>query len=200
MRNDFVLFAAAAATLAAGSVSAQDAGSGPFTSSFRGFRIEGQAGGDRFQSEGDHRDKFGYGGAAGFDGMIGNRIVVGPEVGYWRGRGTNTTGGAFGGDTVARKSLEEWTAGVRGGYLVQPKLLVYGIGGYARAEERLAYSGVNGQGGFSRRDNADGWFAGGGAEYSLTDLVYVGAGYRYANYDNHTARQRLFGSVGVRFK
>ena len=41
---------------------------------------------------------------------------------------------------------------------------------------------------------------GGGAEYSLTDMFYVGAGYRYSNYGNHTARQRLFASAGIRFK
>ena len=41
--------------------------------SFRGCRVEGQAGGDRFQSQGNHDDKFGFGGAVGFDGQIATR-------------------------------------------------------------------------------------------------------------------------------
>ena len=54
------------------------------TTEFRGIRIEGNAGGDRFQSQGVHNDKFGYGATIGFDGLVGDRIVIGAEGTYWR--------------------------------------------------------------------------------------------------------------------
>ena len=125
--------------------------------------------------------------------------MIGPEFGYWRARGENVTPGIAGG-TVAHKSFYELTANVRAGYLVMPKLLVFATGGYANNRQRQLFTGVNGQGGFYNRVSSDGYNVGGGAEYSLTDMIYVGAGYRYSNYDDHTARQRLYGSVGVRFK
>jgi hypothetical protein len=45
--------------------------------SFRGFRAEAQVGGDRFQALGDHKTKVSWGGALGFDGQIGDKIIVG---------------------------------------------------------------------------------------------------------------------------
>ena len=169
--------------------------------SFRGFRAEVQAGGDRFQSQGDHKDKFGFGGAIGFDGVIADKIVIGPEFGYWRARGENITPGVDGG-VVANKSFQELSAGIRAGYLVTPKTLVYGYGGYADNEQRKSFSGIlpDGSDGFYNHYHTTGYQVGGGAEYSLTDMFYVGAGYRYSNYGNHTSRQRLFASAGIRFK
>lgn len=167
---------------------------------FRGFRIEAQAGGDRFQSQGIHDDKFAFGGAAGFDGLIGDRIVVGPEVSYWRSRGENVTNPL--GGTLAHKSFYEIGAGVRAGYLVRPNLLVYGIGGYVNDKQRQGFTGPNNSGTAGAYYNVvhtDGYQLGGGAEYSLTDMFYVGAGYRYSNYADHTSRQRVFLSAGVRF-
>jgi outer membrane immunogenic protein len=166
--------------------------------SFRGFRAEVRVGGDRFQSQGTHDHNVAFGGAVGFDGQIGDRIVVGPEFSYWRGRGENKTPGVNGG-TVAHKSFNELGAGVRAGYLVNPKLLVYGSGGYVNDEQRKAFSGTASETGFYNHVHTDGYQLGGGAEYSLTDRFYTGLGYRYSNYADHTARQRLFLSAGVRF-
>ena len=49
------------------------------TSTFRGFRVEGNVGGDRFSSLGQRNTKLGYGATFGFDGAIGNKIIVGPR-------------------------------------------------------------------------------------------------------------------------
>lgn len=190
--------ALAAATLVASAAQAQDNKDGDGNgTSFRGFRAEVQVGGDRFQSQGTHDHNFAFGGAVGFDGQIG-RIVVGPEFTYWRGRGENVTAGVNGG-TVAHKSFNELGAGVRAGYLVNPKLLVYGSGGYVNDEQRKAYSGTATETGYYNHFHTDGYQLGGGVEYSLTDRFYTGIGYRYSNYADHTARQRLFLSAGVRF-
>lgn len=183
-----------------------------FTSAFRGIRVEANAGGDRFQSQGEHNDKFGYGGTIGFDGVINDRFVIGAEGTYWRANKwtENCTSGINGG-SVCQKSFEEYGAAVRAGYLMTPKLLVFGKGGYVTNDQRKRFdpSGslfyVNGQivgpeTGYYNHGGTDGYQVGGGAEFSLTDMFYVDGQYVYSNYHDHTARQRVMAGVGVRFR
>jgi len=207
MRHTVIIASAVAALGVTAAAHAQDAA--PSTSStelssngtaFRGFRAEVQAGGDRFQSQGQHDNKFGFGGALGFDGQIGEKIVVGPEVSYWQSRAENVTNPL--GGTYAQKSFREIGAGIRAGYLVQPNVLVYGIGGYVSDKQRAAFTGPNNSGtagAFYNVGKTSGYQLGVGTEYSLNDTVYVGAGYRYSNYNDNTARQRVFLSAGVKF-
>jgi len=182
------------------------------TTEFRGIRIEGNAGGDRFQSQGVHNDKFGYGATIGFDGLVGDRIVIGAEGTYWRANNwtENCTPGINGG-SVCQKSFGEYGAAVRAGYLVTPQLLVFGKAGYVTNDQRkrFAPSGslfyVNGQivgpeTGYYNHGGSDGYQLGGGLEYSLTDMFYVDGQYIYSSYDDHTARQRIMAGFGVRFK
>lgn len=194
MRIILLTGATVLAAIAAQSASAQ------LNSSFRGVYVEAQAGGDRFQSQGIHDDKFGFGVAGGFDGVINDRWVIGPQFGYWRARGENKT--AINGGSLNNKGFEEYSAGIRAGYLVTPKILVYGAGGYTNNEQRLAYTGANGTtaGRFYDHSNVGGYYVGAGGEYSISDRFYVGGGYRYSDYSNHTAHQRLFLTAGVRFK
>jgi len=194
-----LLFTAAAVAFGAQAASAQD-----LTTSFRGFRIEGNIGGDRYQSQGIHNDKLGYGATVGFDGMIGDKIVVGPEATFWRASNwsQNCSGGVAGG-SVCDKSFEEYGAAVRAGYLVTPQVLVFGKAGYVSDEQRKRFDAPVGETSFYNHGRTDGYQVGGGVEYSLTKFtlpVYVDAQYVYANYDDHTARQRAMLGVGVRFK
>ncbi len=200
MRFLSVALAAGVGLAAVSSVQAQDASTSGSSNgtAFRGFRAEVQGGGDRFQSQGTHDDNVSWGGAVGYDGVIADKWVVGPEFSYWHGRGENVTPGVAGGE-VAHKSFQELGVGVRGGYLVTPKILVYGIGGFVDNEQRKAFSGVDGAGGFYNHVHTDGYQLGGGVEYSLTHHVYTGLGYRYSNYDDHTTRQRIYASAGLRF-
>jgi outer membrane immunogenic protein len=211
MRHTVFVASLAAAIGLTSAAQAQDAAAAPADTSvsdtssngtsFRGFRAEVQAGGDRFQSQGQHDNKFGWGGAVGFDGVIADKFVVGPEVSYWRSRGENVTNPL--GGTYAQKSFGEIGAGIRAGYLVQPKILVYGIGGYVSDKQRAAFTGPNNSGtagAFYNVVHSSGYQLGGGAEYALTDIFSVGAGYRYSNYDDHTSRQRVFLSAAVHFK
>ncbi|MFD2134566.1 hypothetical protein ACFSLT_03800 [Novosphingobium resinovorum] len=81
---------------------------------FRGIRLEGNFGGDRFQSEGNHNDKFGYGGTVGFDGTLGERIVIGAEGSFWKpGKGNENTTSLANGNSIDHKAFEEWGAAVR---------------------------------------------------------------------------------------
>jgi outer membrane immunogenic protein len=206
MRKVSLVAAVALAAITQGA-SAQDvAATSTNPTSFRGFRLEGNFGGDRFKSQGDHRDKFGYGGTVGFDGMIGDKIVVGPEASYWRANkwNENCTPGVIGG-SVCHKSFEEYGAAIRAGYLVTPDLLVFGKGGYVSNEQRKRFDAPPGQTSYYNHGRTDGYQLGGGVEYSLSKLslpapVYVNAQYVYSNYADHTSRQRVMGGIGIRFK
>ena len=179
--------------------------------SFRGFRLEGDVGGDRFKAEGDHKTKFGFGGTAGFDGVVADRIVVGAEGSYWRPNHGSDDCTGFGGGVLCQQSFRELGAAVRVGYLVTPKILVFGKGGYVNNLQRNSFVSstglfyVNGNivgPGFSasRRYSTDGYQAGGGVEYSLTDMFYVSGQYVYSRYNDHTSRQRAMFGAGIRFK
>jgi outer membrane immunogenic protein len=204
-----VLFSALAlglTALTAQAASAQDTTTPDSNPTFRGIRIEGNVGGDRFQSQGHHNDKFGFGGTVGFDGVIGNKIVIGPEGSYWHANdgNENCSGGRTGG-TICEKSFEEWGAGVRAGYLVTPNFLVYGKGGYVDNEQRKSFNAPVGQTSFYDHYRTDGYQVGGGVEYSLgRDVMkmplFVGAQYVYSQYNDHTSRQRVMGSIGFHFK
>jgi outer membrane immunogenic protein len=172
--------------------------------SFRGIRVEANAGGDRFQSEGNHNDKFGYGGTVGFDGTLGDRFVIGAEGSYWRpGNGNENCTGLADGNSICHKGFEDWGAAVRAGSLATPQLLVFAKGGYVNGEQRRRIDGPTGDTLVYDHYKADGYQVGGGVEYTLTQgrlPVYVNAQYVYSDYHGHSARQRVMGGVGIRFK
>lgn len=210
----FAALVATAAPVAAQDTSApaqQDTGApAPNTSgtTFRGFRVEGDVGADQFQSEGIHRRKLGYGASGGFDGQIGDRLVVGVEGSYWRANNytENFTSGTVGG-TVAHKSFDEYGVAVRAGLLLAPQLLVFGKGGFIDNEQRKSFIAPVGQQGYYNHFNTDGYQVGGGVELSMANRfqgplsgLYVSGQYVYSRYDDHTSRQKLFGGVGIRFR
>jgi outer membrane immunogenic protein len=204
-----VLFSALAlglTALTAQAACAQDTTTPDSNPTFRGLRVEGNVGGDRFQSQGHHNDKFGYGGTIGFDGVIGDKIVVGPEGSYWHANDGNQNCSAAGGNArICEKSFEEWGAGVRAGYLVTPAFLVYGKGGYVNNEQRKRIDSPTAGNILYDHYRTDGYQVGGGVEYSLgRDVMkmplFVGAQYVYSQYNDHTSRQRVMGSIGFHFK
>ncbi|WP_294330714.1 porin family protein [uncultured Sphingomonas sp.] len=206
MRNAFFL-AVAAIGFTATAAQAQDTTTTSSNgTSFRGIRIEANAGGDRFQSQGVHNDKFGYGGTVGFDGQIGQRIVIGAEGSYWRANDWNENcSGVTGGGAVCHKSFDEYGAAVRAGVLATPQLLIFAKGGYVNNEQRKRFDAPAGQTSYYNHFNTDGYQVGGGVEYSLTGEqtrmpLYVNAQYVYSQYSDHTARQRVMAGVGLRFK
>lgn len=193
-----LLIAAASAALISGAASAQDN-----PTSFRGVRVEGNIGGDRFQSQGVHDDNLGYGGTIGFDGMIGDRVVIGAEGSYWRADGwaENNTSNISG--LTSHKSFEEYGAAVRAGVLVTPRALVFAKGGYVSNEQRKLFVAAPGGSSYYDRFGTDGYQVGGGVEYTVTEgrmPAYVNLQYVYSQYNDHTSRQRVMAGVGIRFK
>jgi outer membrane immunogenic protein len=205
MRNALL---AAAAIMSLSSVAQAQDTSADTTSSFRGFRVEGNAGYDWAHSEGRQNSKFAYGGSAGFDGRIGN-IVIGPEFTYWHpnnNRNTVVTPGALGG-TFRHEQRDQLSGDVRIGYLVTPDFLVFGKGGYVNESQREIFLAPAGQVGYARGGHADGYQYGGGLEFTLHDKfssmpggLYVSAQYVRSQFDNHTRDQHAMGGIGFRFK
>ncbi|MEW9853667.1 outer membrane protein [Novosphingobium sp. M1R2S20] len=204
MKNKIALFAAlVASTAAAQPALAQDATTGGGTT-FRGIRVEANAGWDRFQSEGTNNEKFGYGGTLGFDGTIGERFVIGAEGSYWRAnKWTENCSTAADTTNVCRKAFEEWGAAVRAGVLATPDLLIFAKGGYVNSEQRKRITTAAGAPLVYDTYRSDGYQVGGGAEYTLTQTslpVYVNAQYVFSDYHGHSSRHRVMGGIGVRFK
>lgn len=174
--------------------------------SFRGFRVEGNIGWDQFRALGRDREKLGYGATIGFDGQIG-RIVVGPEATFWRANDWSEICAGASGGNVCTKSFQEYGVGARAGYLVSPGLLVFAKGGYVGNEQRKRFTATTGRGSYYDHYNTDGYQFGGGVEYGMANRftgflsgAYVSAQYTYAQYDDHTSRQRVMGGVGIHFK
>jgi outer membrane immunogenic protein len=203
--RSFLLGAVALAVLPSAAM-AQDTSS-PYATKFEGFRVEGNVGGDRSQALGRHNDKFGYGGTVGWDGSIGNRIVVGPEASYWNANNGSQVCAGVAEGSACTKSFEEWGAAVRVGYKLTPNVLVFGKGGYVSAEQRKSIDGPTGAELSYDHYHTDGYQVGGGAELSMANRfsgvmqgLYLNAQYVYSNYDDHTSRQRVMAGVGLHFK
>lgn len=200
-----------AAMVAAGVVAspalAQDMAADPVATNgttFRGVRLEADGGGDRFQSEGNHHDKLGYGGTIGFDGTLSGKFVIGAEGSYWRpGSGNENCTDLSDGNGICHKAFQEWGGAIRAGYLLTPQVLVFGKAGYVNGEQRRAITGPTGDLLVYDHYRADGYQAGGGVEFTLTQgraPIYVNAQYVYSDYHGASARQRVMGGIGIRFK
>lgn len=69
--------------------------------------------------------------------------------------------------------------GVRAGYLVTNKTLVYARGGYENIRTRVQILDLEGP--RSGKDNLDGWSVGGGIERAVTDHISARVEYRYSD-------------------
>lgn len=178
-----------------------------YSTKFEGFRIEGNIGGDRSHALGRHNDKLGYGGTIGWDGSLGNKLLIGPEGSYWTARNgsENCAPGVIGG-SVCTKSFEEWGAAVRVGYKLTPNVVIFGKGGYVSAEQRKRFDAPAGETSFYDHYHTDGYQYGGGAELTMANHfsgtlsgLYLNAQYVRSQYDDHTARQRVMAGIGLHF-
>lgn len=195
-----ILAAIAATAILPAAAQAQEAAPG----SFAGFRVEGNLGWDKQQSYGNNNEKFGYGASAGWDGNLTERIVVGPEVSYWRpNKGRNGVVSDSG--LAVREGRDMWAGAVRVGFRATPDLLVFGKGGYVNQSQRTY---ISTPGGIVRSsDHVGGYQVGGGIQFSPNDKfsfvpanVYLSAQYVYSNFDNHTSDQHAMAGIGFRFR
>lgn len=186
MKKTLYLLAAGSMLAVAAPAYAQDA------SPHSGFRVEGLIGYDSVRpgSEDDidnaddidqSIDNLNYGVGVGYDFDAGG-VVVGVE-GEWMESEAETDFDTFGftefgvGNIAAGRDLY---AGVRVGVPLGERALVYVKGGYTNASFDVLTTDNTDD---TQTDiDLDGWRAGAGVEFGITDNLFLKAEYRYSNY------------------
>jgi outer membrane immunogenic protein len=174
--NRMIIFAASAAALAfATPAMAQDgAAAAP-----AGFRIEALVGYDRAGVDGFHDDGVLFGVGAGYDVAVGNAVSLGVDA-----EATDSTASEDG-----LKAGRDLYAGGRVNVGISPRANLYVKGGYTNA--RLSGGGDH--------INLDGFRLGAGGQLLVSGKTYVGAEYRYSNYELGVDRHQVALTVGTRF-
>lgn len=178
-RNLYLAATAAAAFAFASPALAQDASSA--NPAPAGFRIEAVLGYDRVGIEGIHGDGFLYGIGAGYDLSLGGPVSVGVD-----GEISDSTAKKFG-----IESSRDLYAGGRVNVAVGPRANFYVKGGYTNARFTLEEDD------FSAK--VDGFRIGAGGQYMIAGNTYVGAEYRYSNYESGVDRNQVAATIGTRF-
>jgi outer membrane immunogenic protein len=145
-----------------------------------GFRVEALVGYDHPGADGFHSDGVLFGVGAGYDVAINDSISLGADV--------------EASDSTAKKdgvsTGRDLYAGGRVNFAASPTFNFYVKGGYTNA--RFKESGFGGA-------NFDGFRVGGGGQLTITGKTYVGAEYRYSNYELGVDRHQVALTVGTRF-
>ena len=221
MKTTIALIAAASIAAVATPAAAQD------TAPFSGFRVGAEAGYDMLRSGSSEDvdntrdldqdiDGANYAAVIGYDAAVGEKLRIGAEASFgdstanWENESNQTN--VF---NLGRVNAErEIYIGGRIGVVTSPDLMVYAKGGYTN--QRFGIEGTDGTVSASQRLDVDGWRAGVGAEYALSDSMYAGLEYRYSNYSEgevdfegstpdssrfnlDTDRHQVVATVGVRF-
>ena len=173
------LAAAAAAFAFATPAMAQDtASTGPAAPT--GFRVEALVGWDRPSIDGFHDNGILFGVGAGYDVAVGNAVSLGVDV-----EASDSTAKKDGVST--RRDLY---AGGRVNVAVSPRANLYLKGGYTNARLHVQDFGSA---------NGDGFRIGAGGQYTVSGKTYVGAEYRYSNYEANFERHQVALTLGTRF-
>ena len=108
----------------------------------------------------------------GYDHLFGHHLLIGAfaDVDLY-----------FGDDDDSFDLNHTWNVGGRLGFLVAPKVLLYGVGGYTQAGIDTSIHNPLGPK-LDDFDNPKGWFVGGGGEVKLHHGLSLKLEYRYADY------------------
>lgn len=224
MKYTIASLAAAASLVAlAAPAMAQTASEVPFT----GARVGAEVGYDHIRSGSTEDvdntrdlkqsiDGVTYGGVVGYDFAAGDNLRIGAEASY----SGSTAGSDFNNDqpTVFNlgnvKADRDIYVGGRVGFVTSPSTMLYVKGGYTN--QRFSVTGSNGTVDLSQKLDTDGWRVGAGAEFAVGRNAYIGAEYRYSNYNEgevdfngdtpdssrfnlDTDRHQVVATAGVRF-
>ncbi|MEE9433171.1 MAG: outer membrane beta-barrel protein [Sphingorhabdus sp.] len=128
--------------------------------------------------------------AGGYDHNIGGVVLgVEAEAGYSISETPHPLPGF---DVKGNRSLY---AGVRAGVPVSEDVLLYAKGGYVNNRLRV----VDPLGATFGDVKLDGWRAGAGAEYRISDKIHVKGEYRFSGYDGSIEGHQVMVGVGMRF-
>lgn len=221
MKTSVALLAAASVAALAVPAAAQD------KAPFSGARIGAEVGYDMLRSGSsddvdDARDLdqdiegANYAAVVGYDAAVSTNLRLGAEASF----GDSTAAWDNGSSqpnvfNLGRvEAQREFYVGGRVGIVTSPALMFYAKGGYTN--QRFGIEGTDGTVNASQRLDLDGWRAGVGAEYALSNNVYAGLEYRYSNYSKgeldfngqtpdssrfniDTDRHQVVATVGTRF-
>jgi len=219
MKKAISLIAAGSMLAIAAPAMAQD--SDPFT----GFRLEGLVGYDSSRPGSDDDidnaddldqsiDNVNYGIGVGYDMNMGG-VVLGVEGEYMESE-AKTDYDTFGFTEFGVANIEagrDLYAGVRVGVPVGSRALVYAKGGYTNA--RYNVLATDNTTDTHTKIELDGWRIGAGAEFAVSDNLFLKAEYRYSNYgrgeveapsgaesdrfDVDVDRHQIVAGIGMRF-
>lgn len=196
----FAPLAIVAAIAAAAPAAAQDAFQGPYAGIEAGWNKNkvGDADTDIGRTNvGRSQDSATAGIFAGYNHKVADRIVLSAEAGFSMGFDDAVT--RSGGGTLASIDPERsFDLGVRAGYLVDDKTLLYVRGGYENLRSSVRI--IDAAGSRYNKDTFDGWSVGGGVERMLTQKVSARLEYRYSDLGgSDTKFQRHQALVGVAY-
>jgi outer membrane immunogenic protein len=133
----------------------------------------------------------------GYDRLLGDRFLIGAFADFDFFKDSDLTFSSKKGFGSLNGKVEKdnlWTAGGRLGFLVTPRVLVYGLLGYSRMSlEGSLDAHFNGPGKDTNLplkidDNVDGWTVGAGVETKLDQRLSLKLEYRYSEFDGAAAK------------
>ncbi|HEX8262546.1 MAG TPA: outer membrane beta-barrel protein [Allosphingosinicella sp.] len=198
------LIAAAAAALAiqpAGAALAEAEPASPDRAAAEtsGFRAEALAG---FDNDGFDHGML-YGGRLGYDLRVAPRLLLGIDAEY--SDVTTDEEFAFPGlPSLTAEDGPEYYVGGRATFVLSKRFRLFGAGGYTRGKQGFFFQSDPNPAPLgtvaSGRRSLDGFRLSAGGQVLLGRHAFLGAEYRYSNYDDFGLdREQLVGSIGFRF-
>jgi outer membrane immunogenic protein len=142
-----------------------------------------------------HKDGGTAGALLGYDMPVGDKMIAGVFGSY--ALSTNKECGAIGGLNGCIKAGREIEGGARVGYKLNPNSLVYLKGAYVNGRVRATFS--DGVDYVSGHDNRDGWRAGAGVQYAVSNHAYVKAEYDYTRFKSYRPDDLGIADTSLRF-
>lgn len=152
-----------------------------------------------------------YGGEVGYDTVINAGTVLGIYGGIDGSSVEQCFPDGFGAESCLKPG-RNLTAGVRGGYLLNPTTLLYIKGGYSNGQIRLSYSDpLFPQDNYRASDNLNGFHVGAGVQAGFGRNLYGKLEYVYTDYNGYEtvdgsdktsldfSRHQVVAGLGVRF-
>nr|WP_283938261.1 porin family protein [Sphingomonas brevis] len=153
-----------------------------------GPRVEAVVGYDRVKALGEKDGGVLFGLGAGYDFAVGNGVSLGADI-----EATDSTQKEGDPDIAEVKAGRDLYAGGRVTVAVSPSANLYVKAGYTNARFKATDGEV------TESENFDGFRVGAGGQYNVSNKAYVGAEYRYSNYESGLSRNQVAVTVGTRF-
>jgi outer membrane immunogenic protein len=164
-----------------------------------GLRIEALGG---FDNDGFEKGML-YGGRIGYDLRVAPRLLLGID-GEFSDVTTDQEFAFPGLPSLKAEDGPEYYVGARATFALSSRFRLYGGGGYTRTKEGFFFQSSPNPAPLGTvaagRRSVDGYRLSAGAQLLLGRRAFLGAEYRYSNYDDFALdREQVVGSIGFRF-